>query len=159
MANANCVAQQSQAPLAHNQTSRLTADRFECPDDVSRRFLGTWRLVGFSQNAQPHPVYGRAPSGTIRYESDGTMAVQIMPDPAIATLWPESAPVVPGYIAYFGSYRIDPQARTVAHERGGNVSQGEPRAVVRHYEFLPGGRLALTLDEDPTAQVLWQRVQ
>lgn len=159
MANANCGAPERLTPRAHDKTRPLTPDRHKCPDDVSRRFLGTWRLVGFSKSARPHPVYGRAPSGTIRYEADGTMAVQIMPDPAIATLWPESASLVPGYIAYFGAYRIDPLARTVAHERGGNVSLGEPRTVVRHYEFLAGGRLALTLDEDPTAQVLWQRVQ
>lgn len=124
--------------------------------DVTRRFLGTWRLVGFSQNAEPHPAYGSEPTGTIRYEADGKMAVQIMPD---AERVSQDAGAIPGYIAYFGSYRIDPQARTVAHERTGNVSNKEPRTVVRHYEFLPGDRLALTLDEDRTAQVLWQRVQ
>lgn len=126
------------------------------------RFSGTWRLIAFSRNGQPHPAYGAEPTGTIRYEADGHMAVQIMPDtsrpagPSEST--PAEAPVIPGYIAYFGTYTIDTQARTVCHERVGNVSSGEPRTVVRHYQFLPGGRLALTLDEDLAAQVVWERV-
>ena len=159
MANARCFTQESRALASIRDTHRLMADGQERPDDVRGRFLGTWRLIGFSQNAQPHPVYGRAPTGTIRYEADGNMAVQIMPDTGSRSEPFGSAPAVPGYIAYFGAYRIDTKARTVAHERVGNLSPGEPRTVVRHYEFLPGGRLALTLDEDSTAQVLWQRVQ
>jgi lipocalin-like protein len=124
-------------------------------------FLGTWHLIAFSQNGQPHPVYGRAPTGTIRYDADGNMAVQIMPDRKRPSEPSASAPAetqaVPGYIAYFGRYRVAARARTVTHDRVGNVTSGEPRAVVRHYEFLPNGQLALTLAEDPTAQVLWQR--
>jgi len=156
MSNTNCVSRKTGPSLRHRTLSASTADRPTPTDEVVRQFLGTWRLVGFSQNGQPHPAYGGAPSGTIRYESDGRMAVQIMPDAALIS---KSAGSVPGYIAYFGAYRIDPQAKTVAHERIGNVSTGEPRTVLRHYEFLPDDRLALTLDEDATAQVLWQRVQ
>ena len=139
------------------------AARRKHPDDVTRQFIGTWRLIAFSQNGLPHPVYGRAPRGTIRYEANGNMAVQIMPDDTRPSEQSESAPaeahLMPGYIAYFGGYRVDARARTVAHDRVGNVASGEPRTVIRHYEFLPGDRLALTLDEDPAGQVLWQRVQ
>lgn len=138
---------------AHRKTSEAPAvDTPLHSDEGVQQFLGTWRLVGFFKNGQPHPAYGAAPRGTIRYESNGQMAVQIMPDTACA---PNSAG---DYIAYFGSYRVDTRARTVAHERVGNVVADEPRTVVRHYEFLPDGRLALTLDEDATAQVLWRRV-
>lgn len=139
----------------------MMAARRKRPDDVARQFLGTWRLIAFLQNGQPHPVYGRAPRGTIRYEADGTMAVQIMPDDTRRSKRSESAPAeapaIPGYIAYFGRYRVDARARTVAHDRVGNVTSGEPRTVVRHYEFLAGDRLVLTLAEDPTGQVLWER--
>lgn len=163
MSNAHCVTQESKALSSIRDTHRFMADEQVSTDDVRGLFLGTWRLIGFSQNARPHPVYGRAPTGTIRYEADGNMAVQIMPDTGsrseLFESVPAEAPAVPGYIAYFGAYRIDAKAKTVAHERVGNVSPGEPRTVVRHYEFLAGGRLALMLDEDPTAQVLWQRVQ
>lgn len=143
MSNAHCVTQESKALSSIRDTHRLMADEQVSTDDVRGLFLGTWRLIGFSQNGRPHPVYGRAPTGTIRYEADGNMAVQIMPDTGSRS----------------GAYRIDAKAKTVAHERVGNVSPGESRTVVRHYEFLAGGRLALTLDEAPTSQVLWQRVQ
>lgn len=156
MSNANCITRETKPSLRHPTSNSSIPNRPVLAAEVVHRFLGTWRLVGFSQNGQPHPAYGSAPSGTIRYEPEGRMAVQIMPDAACAS---QAAGPVPGYIAYFGTYRLDPQAKTVAHERVGNVSTGEPRTVLRHYEFLPDGRLALTLDEDATAQVLWQRVQ
>lgn len=162
MSNTTRVAQKNASPMQIAETAQTTAKRPQPADAVMRKLLGTWRLVGFSRNGRPHPAYGRAPTGTIRYEADGSMAVQIMPDAALREGLPESAPAephgIPGYIAYFGGYSVDPQAKTVAHDRNGNVALGEPRTVVRHYELLPDDRLALTLDEDPAAQVLWQRV-
>jgi hypothetical protein len=131
-------------------------------DPITQRLLGTWHLAAFNQNGRPHPIYGLAPTGMLRYEADGNMAAQIMPDRMPHAAASESPPAethsIPGYIAYFGAYRIDPRARTVAHDRLGNVTAGEPRTVVRHYEFLPDGCLALTLDEDPTACVVWKRM-
>ena len=129
-----------------------------------QRLLGTWRLVAFTRNGQPHPVYGREPSGMIRYDASGNMAVQIMPERSspqsdVAEPTPGTASAIPGYIAYFGGYRVDERAKTVVHDRIGNLTPGEPRTVVRHYAFLSDDRLALTLGEDATAQVLWQRVR
>jgi hypothetical protein len=162
MSNATYVIQRNAPSISHRESRPTTPSKYERACETMRRFIGAWRLVGFFRNGQPHPSYGRMPKGTIRYDSDGTMAVQIMPDIARRSQVSESpgaeAQVVPGYIAYFGSYRVDPQARTVAHDRVGNVTSGEPRTAIRHFDFLPDGRLALTLDEDPAAQVLWQRV-
>lgn len=159
MPNENCDTRKNGPSSQDHISNPTTAGRRELGYDVAGRFLGTWRLVAFSRNGQPHPAYGRTPTGTIRYEADGNMAVQIMPDPRRPSEpAPAEATAIPGYIAYFGAYRIDPLTRTVSHDRVGNVTAGEPRSVARQYEFLPGGRLALTLAEDSAAQVLWERV-
>jgi len=163
MPNAACVAPQKAGHSQDRGPNPMPGTSHRAADPVTQRLLGTWRLAAFTQNGRPHPVYGRAPSGTIRYEADGNMAVQIMPELMPLADGSPSPPAethaIPGYIAYFGAYRVDSRARTVAHDRLGNVTAGEARTVVRHYEFLPDGRLALTLDEDPTAQVLWQRMR
>jgi len=132
--------------------------------EAQRRLIGTWCLVAFTRNGQPHPVYGRRPSGLIRYDESGAMAVQIMPERAhppssVPVATPDATQTIPGYIAYFGRYSVDQRAKTVAHHRFGNVTPGEPATVVRHYEFCSDDRLALTLGEETALQVLWQRVR
>jgi hypothetical protein len=66
------------------------------------------------------------------------MAVQIMPDPSrhpcgAAGPMQGTPGAIPGYIAYFGGYKVDERAKTVAHHRAGNVTPGEARTVVIGY--------------------------
>jgi hypothetical protein len=82
------------------------------------RFIGTWRLVSATT------------TGIMIYDSLGNMAAQVMPNRvrrkyAAAEPTPEEAKdAITGYLAYFGTYSVDEQARTVTHHRKGNINPG-----------------------------------
>ncbi len=48
--------------------------------DISKRFIGTWRLVSIELNGQADPNRGAHPTGLIYYDAAGYMAAQIMPE-------------------------------------------------------------------------------
>jgi hypothetical protein len=133
--------------------------------DDARRFVGTWRLVSFTQgNGSVIPERGPHPTGLIHYDATGHMAAQIMPDRLRAAYaGPLPTPVeaqgaVVGYTAYFGTYTVDARARTVTHHREGNVIPSAPAEVVRRYEFLTDDRVAFTAAENST-RLIWERVR
>ena len=88
------------------------------------------------------------------------MAVQVAPDrerkKAGAKPTPEEAQTaLADYIAYFGTYSIDEQARTVTHHRHGSVQPNDTADLVRGYEFA-GDRLILR-PPGTTYEVIWER--
>ena len=100
------------------------------------RFFGTWRLVSNTQ------------TGMMIYDSLGNMAAQVMPNRArrkyaAAEPTPEEAKdAITGYLAYFGTYSVDEQARTITHHRKGNINPGQvDDDVVRTYVFESNDRL------------------
>ena len=154
MANVTCDARQKVSSAPCPAAKPTTGSYRKDAGRATQKLLGAWRLLAFTQNGQPHPVYGPEPIGTIRYDGRGNTAVQIMPDPSrhpcgAAGPMQGASGAIPGYIAYFGGYEVDERAKTVAHDRAGNVTPGEARTVVRHYEFLSEDRLALTLKRIP----------
>jgi len=62
------------------------------------------------------------------YDSLGNMAAQVMPNRvrrkyAAAEPTPDEAKdAITGYLAYFGTYSVHEQARTVTHHRKGNIN-------------------------------------
>jgi len=77
------------------------------PARDTARFSGTWRLVSDTT------------TGIMIYDSLGNMAAQVMPNRArrkyaAAEPTPEEAKdAITGYLAYFGTYSVDEQARIV----------------------------------------------
>ncbi len=132
--------------------------------DVTKRFIGTWRLVSIVSNGQTDPNRGAHPTGLIYYDGTGHMAVQIMPDrPRPKYVGPQPTPdeakaALIGYTAYFGRYTIDERAGTVTHHRQGNINPGAIVDVVRRYEFAPGDRLILRPVENMN-ELTWERVK
>ena len=61
------------------------------------------------------------------------------------------------YVAYFGTYSVDEQARTVTHHRHGSVQPGDVADLVRGYEFT-GDRLILR-PPGTTYEVIWERIK
>jgi hypothetical protein len=92
------------------------------------------------------------------------MAVQIMPDrvrPRYAGSEPtpdEAKVAITGHTAYFGTYTIDESARTVTHQRMGNINPDSPIDVVRRYEFASGDRLILRPVENQD-ELTWERIK
>ena len=129
----------------------------------AKKLVGTWRLVSIT-GSDLAPYRGEKPSGLIYYDEKGHMAVQIMPSRPRAKYaaqlpTPEEArDAVLGYTAYFGTYTVDEQKRTVTHHRTGNINPGALGDFVRRYEFLPGDRILLSPLESK-AGLTWERVK
>ncbi len=117
------------------------------------RFVGTWRLVSNTQ------------TGIMIYDSLGNMAAQVMPNRArrkyaAAEPTPEEAKdAITGYLAYFGTYSVDEQARTITHHRKGNINPGQvDDDVVRTYVFESNDRIVLT-PAGSTNKIVWERAR
>ena len=117
------------------------------------RFVGTWRLVSNTQ------------TGIMIYDNLGNMAAQVMPKRArskyaAAEPTPEEAKdAITGYLAYFGTYTVDEQARTITHHRKGNINPGGVGDdVVRVYVFESNDRLVLT-PAGSTNKIVWERAR
>ncbi|MDQ1257860.1 MAG: hypothetical protein QG656_2468 [Candidatus Hydrogenedentes bacterium] len=99
-------------------------DRVSC--EWMRQMAGTWRLVSFNiqdANGQTTYPFGEDAQGRLIYEANGRMAVQLMdpsrpdfvsPDPIAATE-AEMRAAFDGYTAYYGTYSVDPEAKTIVH--------------------------------------------
>lgn len=147
-------------PLAWRTAPAVPA----APSDAER-LIGTWRLVSFQVDGRVDPVRGEGATGQIYYDGTGQMAAQIMPDPALRRPFVASQPTaeeaqaaIRGYVAYFGTYRVDEGAGTITHVREGNINPGGLGETVRRYEFLPGDRLALR-PVGSGATILWERAR
>jgi hypothetical protein len=99
------------------------------------------------------------------YDSLGNMAAQVMPnrerrkyagsEPTPA----EAKDAITGYLAYFGTYSVDEQARIVTHHRKGNINPGQVGDdVVRNYVFESNDRLVLT-PAGSTNKIVWERAR
>jgi hypothetical protein len=127
--------------------------------DAAKRLIGTWRLVSHS-----NPDRGPRPTGLIYYDANGYMAAQIMfdrPRPKYAGTSPtpdEAKAAITGYTAYFGTYTINEQARTVTHHRTGNLNPGALGDFVRRYEFVSNDRVILSPLESKNV-LTWERVK
>lgn len=136
---------------------------------TAKRFIGTWRLVSITGgNANTATSRGAHPTGYIMYDATGHMAVQIMPDrvrPKYAGTSPtpdEARAALIGYTAYFGTYTIDEQAKTVTHHHEGSINPGIAATDgVRRYEFA-GDRVTLTpleSSQNAPTHLTWERVK
>jgi hypothetical protein len=123
------------------------------PAGDAARFFGTWRLVSDTT------------TGIMIYDSLGNMAAQVMPNRArrkYAATEPtpeEAKDAITGYLAYFGTYSVDEQARTVTHHRKGSINPGQVGDdVVRAYVFESNDRLVLT-PAGSTNKIVWERAR
>jgi lipocalin-like protein len=136
---------------------------------VKDRLIGSWRLVSYEtrdaagRTARP---YGDA-VGRLSYDALGNMAGQVMrPNRAPVQLGTGAAQQIRaayiGYIAYFGTYEVAPDGRSVTHHVEGALN---PEWVggdqVRRLRF-EGEQLVLSADvlkndDVVTHQLTWER--
>jgi hypothetical protein len=88
--------------------------------------VGSWRLVSYEDKPPGgHSVYpfGKEPKGLLVYDAGGHMSIQIMkvPHPKVASgddsqVTPEEKQALyDAYVAYFGTYTVDPDRGVVIH--------------------------------------------
>jgi hypothetical protein len=132
--------------------------------EVAKRIVGLWRLVAMTAGGQVNPERGEHATGMVLYDAAGYMTVQIMPDRprkpwSGAQPTPEEAlDTVIGYSAYFGTYRVDEQARTVTHIRQGGIQPGPLPDLVRRVEFIGDSRLILR-PVTTSSELVWERIR
>jgi hypothetical protein len=129
---------------------------------AAQRLVGSWRYVGTTFDGKADTARGVTPKGIIIYDVHGHMACHVAPDRDVTKAGAEptgdeAKAALANHIAYFGTYSLDEQARTVTHHRQGSVQPGDKGDVVRGYEFV-GDRLILR-PVGTTQEVLWERIK
>ena len=131
--------------------------------------VGTWRLESIVDTLPDGSLYswlGARPTGEIRYDATGHMAVQFMRDPrptvAAGTArqaTPQELRVVyDGYYAYFGRYQLSARGDSVTHFIEASLHPEEVGSVYRRAVRVDGDRLFITSQFiDATDHVLHRR--
>jgi hypothetical protein len=95
------------------------------PVGGSRSIVGTWRLVEFWDQDEPHYPYGNPPAGIWVYDKAGNVSVQISLNPPLPNLPAEGYQNQPqqvlvqtlnAYMAYFGTYTVDWENGQIIHD-------------------------------------------
>lgn len=151
------------------------------PDELTKKFVGAWRLVSIEGNPPGRTnVYDR-PKGMIMYDPSGHMCVNIVLKADRKPFAPftrglltatneEKAAAFDGYAAYFGTFTFDAKAGTVTHHLEDNLVPGRRGTDnVRWFEFQGDDRLLLIPMEDgkggvlqrkdATYKLLWERLK
>jgi len=136
------------------------------PDELSKKFLGAWRLVSIEGNPPGRTnVYDR-PAGLIMYDPSGHMSVNIVfkayrkpfapyTKGLLTATTEEKAGAFDTYAAYYGTFSVDAQAGTVTHHLADNLVPGRQGTDnVRWFEFQGDNRLFLIPIEDGKGGVL-----
>ncbi|HEY4951332.1 MAG TPA: lipocalin-like domain-containing protein [Candidatus Acidoferrales bacterium] len=132
---------------------------------TSNPFVGTWKLVSISSSESR--LFGERPMGILIYDADGHVAVQIMrnprPDISSGPGFPTPKEVqiaYKGYYAYYGTYDVNREKKTITHHLEGSLRPGDVgKDFTRAYE-ISGNRLALTPVDDSQARdacLTWER--
>jgi hypothetical protein len=115
--------------------------------EVIPELVGSWKLVSFhSQDSSGQTAYpfGKDAQGRLIYEPDGRMAVQLMnpnrpgftSDDPLVTSEAEVRAAFGGYTAYYGTYSVNPQEKTIVHHIEAALLPNWVGAnQLRHFEF------------------------
>ena len=136
---------------------------------MNETLVGTWRLVSYETNEQGGKrgkPYGDA-VGRLDYDEHGNMSGQVMrPGRPRVELGDGGAQQIRaaylGYIAYFGTYEVAPDGRSVVHHVQGSLNSAWVGGQqVRRMRFEEG-RLVLSADvhksgETVTHTLTWER--
>ena len=147
-------------------------------DTLAKKIVGAWRLVSV-QGTDPtvHVEYDH-PTGLIIYDQSGWMGVQIAVKGArkpfangvSSGTVEEKAAAFDNYVAYYGTYTLDPRAGTVTHHLESHSYPGVKGVnTVRWFEFQGNDRLVLVPVEDGKGGVIvrkdahyklfWERIK
>jgi hypothetical protein len=151
------------------------------PNELTKKFVGAWRLVSIEGNPPGRTNFYDRPTGLIMYDPSGRMRVNIVlkadrkpfapsTKGLLAATTEENAAVFDTYAAYFGTYTVDAKADTVSHHLDDNLVPGRQGTDnVRWFEFQGDNRLLLIPIEDgkggalarkdATYKLLWERLK
>lgn len=155
-------------------TSFALADATTDNAAVAATLVGSWDLVSLENRGEDgsvHKPFGEAPVGRITYTADGRMTAQIMRDVretfATDQLYSgsadEKAAAYDSYIAYYGSFAVDPAAGTVTHRITGSLFPNWSGGEQTRFYTLAGDTLTLSTPpfasngREISVHVVWKR--
>ena len=143
--------------------------------DSLPNLVGTWRLVSYeartSSGEARYPL-GQDVVGQLFYDVHGNMSGHVMrvdrptfaSDDSGAGTDAEVRAAFEGHVSYFGTYMIDPSARTVTHHvRGASYPNWMGHDQIRYYR-IDGSRLVLSTPpilgrgESLEYTLIWERI-
>jgi hypothetical protein len=145
-------------------------------DSLADRLVGSWELLSrldrtAAGEQRIEPSLGSDPIAFLVFDRAGHFAAQFMKrDRCGAEDAPASSTVTNnsrargGYDAYFGTYVVEPDGRTVSTRLIGALSQENVGQVFRRQMAVEGGTLVIELDTTTTAgepvrrTLRWRRV-
>jgi|EndMetStandDraft_8_1072994.scaffolds.fasta_scaffold78759_3 hypothetical protein len=146
----------------------------EMSSALSETLPGTWQLlsridVAASGSRRPEPSLGEDPVALLIYDRAGNFAVQFMRRDRSGDVRDGSTGAANnsraqgGYDAYFGTYRVDDESRTVTQTLVGALSREHVGAVLTRAMDVQGDRLVITLETNAadgsmvTRTLTWRR--
>ena len=140
------------------------------------RLVGSWDLVSLENrgaNGKNFYPFGEHPIGRITYTPDGMMTAQIMRGERqpfrTADLYSgtveEKAAAYDSYIAYYGTFTVDPTTHTVKHQVTGSLFPNWIGGEQMRFYAIHGDDLILTTKPfhaqgtEVTAHVVWHHAK
>lgn len=143
-------------------------------DEARALLVGSWDLVTVENRGADgtveHP-FGEHPRGRITYTADGLLSAQVMRADraafATASLYggsaEEKAAAYDSYIAYYGSFSVDPAAGTVTHRITGSLFPNWSGGEQTRFYTLADDKLTLSTPpfasngREISVHVVWRR--
>ena len=129
--------------------------------------FGMWRLVSLEAiktNGEAHTGWlGEKPTGLLVYDGSGRMSVQIMSGPRENST--DKLGSFFGYYAYFGTFDVDKEKRTVVHHVQGSARPDEVGVDYQQDYTLTESQLVLltpphvVFGEERRNRIVWERVR
>jgi hypothetical protein len=115
--------------------------------EVIPKLAGSWNLISFcieDSTGQMSYPFGKDAQGRLIYEPDGRMSVQLMnpnrtgftSDDPLVTSEAEVRAAFGGYTAYYGTYSVNPDEKTIVHHiEAALLPNWVGRDQQRHFDF------------------------
>jgi hypothetical protein len=145
----------------------------DTPASMKSRLVGAWKLVSYcvrTAGSDIHFPYGEEPVGLLLYTDTGYMSAQIMkPErarqhrPGTETI-EELKSSYNGYIAYFGTYTVSEDSKSVTHHVEGSLHTWILQTEQKRFINLNGTTLILTAEvksglKTRLHEITWKRVE
>jgi len=149
--------------------------------ELSRKFVGSWRLISIEGHPPGRTNVFDRPTGLLMYDPSGRMSVQIvvkadrkpfapLTKGLLTATTEEKAAAFESYAAYFGTFTIDAHAGTVTHHLEDNLVPGRQGTDnVRWFEFqgdnclylipIEDGLGGVLARKDASFKLLWERLK
>lgn len=139
--------------------------------------VGNWRILTIETvlpDGQISTAFmGKQPVGIISYQANGLVAVQLMRDPKPAFAAGSRVKATPeelkgayfGYYAYWGTYTVDAESKTISHQLTASLMPEEVGITYKRHFEIDGQRMVLTTPpfmydgRELTNRLTWERMK